>query len=48
VLYPQAEASPGNPNHCWDFWGYTGREYYSRDGKQMAAVKAMIDRLLGK
>ena len=47
VLYPQTEASPGNPNGCWDFWGYTGQDYYSRDGKQMAAVKTMIDRLLG-
>jgi hypothetical protein len=48
VLYPQVSASPENPNRCWDFWGYTGREYYSRDGKQMRVVKAMVDRLLGK
>ena len=36
-----------NPNGCWDFWGFTGRpSYYGREGKQMRAVRAMIDRLL--
>ena len=44
---PRLKHHRGNPNGCWDFWGYTGQDYYSRDGKQMAAVKMMIDRLLG-
>ena len=47
VPYPQATASPDNPNRCWDFWGYSGPDYYSRNGRQMRAVKAMADRLLG-
>ena len=25
VLYPQAQDGPGNPNGCWDWWGYTDR-----------------------
>lgn len=47
VLYPQAAASywPFNPRACWDWWGYTGALYHTRDGAQVRAVKAMIDRL---
>ncbi|HEV7816143.1 MAG TPA: poly(3-hydroxybutyrate) depolymerase [Janthinobacterium sp.] len=53
VLYPQAEPSPVypyNPRGCWDFWGYTSvnpflPDFYLKSGTQMAAVKAMLDRL---
>jgi len=53
VLYPQAEISrvyPYNPKGCWDFWGYSDvdpflPDFYARSGIQMAAVKAMLDRL---
>jgi poly(3-hydroxybutyrate) depolymerase len=48
VLYPQATASPGNPNACWDFWGYSGADYRDRSGHQMGAVLAMMTRLLSK
>ncbi len=57
VLYPQAApwlrlSDPSqlsaNPQGCWDWWGYSGADYYGRDGKQMRAVKAMIDRMLPK
>ena len=48
VLYPQTTASALNPNACWDFWGYTGLDYYGQKGSQMAAVKAMVDRVLGR
>jgi poly(3-hydroxybutyrate) depolymerase len=48
VLYPQATASAVNPNGCWDFWGYSGASYATRDGPQMRAIKAMVDRLLGR
>ena len=47
VLYPQATASAANPNHCWDFWGYSGASYAHRNGSQMRAVRTMVDRLLG-
>jgi hypothetical protein len=47
VLYPQLTRSGVNPNGCWDFWGYSGDDYRMQDGRQMAAVKAMIDRMLG-
>ena len=48
VLYPQATQTSVNPNACWDFWGYSGAGWRSRDGVQMRAVDAMIARLLGE
>jgi poly(3-hydroxybutyrate) depolymerase len=48
VLYPQVTASdacPMNPEGCWDWWGYTGLNFQLRSGAQLAAVKAMVDRL---
>lgn len=42
VLYPQADATWSNPNACWDWWGYTGAPYATRDGVQMAAVRRML------
>lgn len=53
VLYPQVEPSylyPFNPKGCWDFWGYTSvnpflPNFYTKEAPQMAAVKAMLDRL---
>lgn len=54
VLYPQA-ISKGtalfpwpNPRGCWDWWGYTGAGFYHQGGLQLSAVKAMIDRLMGR
>ncbi len=37
VVYPQARASfmPLNPKACWDWWGYTGPDYATRDGLQL-------------
>jgi hypothetical protein len=34
-----------NPRGCWDWWGYTGRNYHTKEAPQMRAVMAMIDRL---
>lgn len=43
VLYPQARATmaPLNPKGCWDWWGYGGEGYDTREGVQMRAVAAM-------
>lgn len=49
VLYPQVQASalvPFNPKGCWDWWGYSGPDYATRGGAQLAAVHAMVRRLL--
>lgn len=48
VVYPQTRKSlfmPLNPQGCWDWWGYTGADYATAEGKQMVAVKAMVEAL---
>jgi hypothetical protein len=45
VLFPQVSVGAVNPQGCWDWWGYTGREYLTRKGPQIAAVRRMLDRL---
>jgi hypothetical protein len=47
ILYPQTTPSAANPRACWDFWGYSGSDYYGQNGKQMRAIRAMVDRLTG-
>jgi len=53
ILYPQATAwgAPGdgsrNPQGCWDWWGYSGRDYFRRSAPQITAVDRMIDCLSG-
>jgi poly(3-hydroxybutyrate) depolymerase len=45
VLFPQAASSALNPNACWDWWGYTGLDFLTRDAPQIEAVEAMLKRL---
>jgi poly(3-hydroxybutyrate) depolymerase len=47
VLYPQVKATwfPFNPRACWDWWGYTDAAYHTKDGAQIRAVWAMLERL---
>lgn len=56
VLFPQtrvdntrrstaASGSLPNPNGCWDWVGWYGSSFAQRDGTQVAAIKAMVDRL---
>jgi poly(3-hydroxybutyrate) depolymerase len=51
VLYPQVKSSklaPMNPLGCFDWWGYTDERYATREGVQVRAVKALLDRLAGR
>ena len=56
VLYPQTTAWSEsfffayleNPRACWDWWGYSGDDYFRRSGKQIRAVAQMINALLGE
>ena len=43
MLYPQT--STAATNSCWDWWGYDSANYSKKSGPQMAAVKAMVDRV---
>jgi hypothetical protein len=49
VLYPQTVPSRlppvYNPRGCRDWWGYDDPNYAKQSGRQMKAVKAMVDRL---
>jgi len=55
VLYPQTTPRWGysfgagnfvfNPKACWDWWGYTGARYATKDGAQVRAVQSMLERL---
>lgn len=49
VVYPQTQASmvPLNPRACWDWWGYSGPEYDTRNGAQIRWVGAMLEALVG-
>ena len=33
------------PNACWDWWGYASSDHLSKTAPQLAAVRAMLDRL---
>lgn len=48
VLFPQVEASTVNPQACWDWWGYSGREYLKKSAPQIAVVRRMLNRLAGR
>jgi hypothetical protein len=48
VLFPQTDAGGLNPQGCWDWWGYTGRGYLTREAQQIVAVRRMLDRLAGR
>lgn len=45
VLFPQAASSPVNPQGCWDWWGYTGRDYLTRKAPQIEIVHKMLTQL---
>jgi poly(3-hydroxybutyrate) depolymerase len=54
VLYPQVRPSeptlaawwlPFNPRGCWDWWGYTGTDFATRNAVQIATIVAMVARL---
>jgi poly(3-hydroxybutyrate) depolymerase len=44
ILYPQAKRSRliNNPNGCWDWWGYSGKEYHTKEGAQMKLVHSLL------
>jgi poly(3-hydroxybutyrate) depolymerase len=45
VLYPQAVATFTNPQGCWDWWGFDDANYAVKAGRQITAVRAMLDRI---
>ena len=45
ILFPQVSTGALNPTGCWDWWGYTGRDYLTKDAPQISAVRAMLEQL---
>ena len=47
VLYPQTRASfaPLNPQACWDWWGYSGANYDTRQGVQQQWLRHALTEL---
>lgn len=45
VLYPATFISDGNPNGCWDWFGYSGADFTNKKSLQMKALISMIQRL---
>lgn len=44
IVYPSVARSFGNPNGCWDWFGYTNDDYANRSGPQMVALMKIMDR----
>ena len=44
VIYPQAVGNDflGNPNACFDWWGYAGSNYATKAGAQLQAFDKII------
>jgi poly(3-hydroxybutyrate) depolymerase len=45
LLFPEVDDSKDNPHGCWDWWGYTGHGFLTRDAPQIRAVAKMLQRL---
>jgi poly(3-hydroxybutyrate) depolymerase len=43
MAFPQVVPGPLNPYACWDWWGYTGANYDTRDGAQMTVLANWVD-----
>ncbi|KAM3926027.1 poly(3-hydroxybutyrate) depolymerase-like [Leptodactylus fuscus] len=48
ILYPQARSILTNPNGCWDWWGYTGIAYATKNSFQVTGVQRMMLRAMGQ
>lgn len=45
LFFPQVAPAAANPYACWDWWGYTGKNYRWREGAQM---KLLADWILSR
>ena len=48
ILFPQAASSMLNPQSCWDWWGYTGLEFLTRNAPQIKSIEMMLLQLGAK
>ena len=45
ILYPSAKTGGLNLKGCWDWYGYTGQNYLTKEAPQMKAIMKMVERL---
>lgn len=45
ILYPAVAASKKNPQGCWDWYGYSGKDYALKSGRQIMSIHKMLARL---
>lgn len=45
VLFPQVATTLSNPQGCWDWWGYSGNNYLTRDAPQIVTILNMLEAL---
>ncbi|MBX7231903.1 MAG: PHB depolymerase family esterase [Bdellovibrionales bacterium] len=43
VIFPQVVKSHSNPMGCWDWWGYTGQNYATKNAPQIQTIMNMVD-----
>lgn len=48
ILYPNVIKSFFNPKGCWDWWGYTGANYNTKDAPQIRSLMSLIKTLTKK
>lgn len=45
VLFPQTLPNLlWNPNGCWDWWGYSGTDFYSNEASQIKVVNRLVEK----
>jgi len=47
MAFPQVAPAAANPLGCWDWWGYTGKDYLWRDAVQMKVLVNWIETMSG-
>ena len=45
LIFPQNKATKENPYGCWDWWGYTGKRYYTKNSIQIKFLKKLVDKV---
>jgi len=45
ILYPAATTCAANPAGCWDWFGYTGKDFATKNAPQGQVIMKMIERL---
>lgn len=45
IIYPQNVASNSNPYACWDWWGYSGSKFYSKESRQIRGIISILKKI---